>query len=69
MPLVGRHSQVFFVTQLFGDPPRGPPFQVKEAAQFTDDVMQAMAEKLGINVMAPRPPCSGSPFQESVNEQ
>ena len=26
--------------------------QVKEAAQFTDDVMQAMAEKLGINVMA-----------------
>ena len=28
--------------------------QVKEAAQFTDDVMQAMAEKLGINVMAPR---------------
>jgi hypothetical protein len=26
---------------------------VKEAAQFTDDVMQAMAEKLGVNVMAP----------------
>ena len=27
-------------------------WKVKEAAQFTDDVMQAMAEKLGINVMA-----------------
>lgn len=27
--------------------------QVKEAAQFTDDVMQGMADKLGINVMAP----------------
>ncbi|CAK9110908.1 Uncharacterized protein SCF082_LOCUS51502 [Durusdinium trenchii] len=28
-----------------------PRPKVKEAAQFTDDVMQAMAEKLGINVM------------------
>ena len=35
-------------TYLFGNPLE----QVKEAAQFTDDVMQAMAEKLGINVMA-----------------
>ncbi|CAE6910379.1 unnamed protein product [Symbiodinium natans] len=29
-----------------------PRPKVKEAAQFTDDVMQAMAEKLGINVMS-----------------
>eukprot|EP00435_Cladocopium_sp_Y103_P039685 s104_g10.t1 len=28
-----------------------PRPKVKEAAQFTDDVMQAMAEKLGVNVM------------------
>ena len=41
--------------------PASPSRQVKEAAQFTDDVMQAMAEKLGVNVMAPRPrPRGGS---------